>query len=298
MPSDKTKNEQIRDEYVDKRKRYKKKTVAALCGTALIAVLVMILLGAFAFRVKNVEIEGESIYDVESLCNAGEFSTGDSLFLVNRRKVARNIVSNLAYVESVTVRKKLPCTLVLDIKSAYDSFAVDMGSYGYVIFSAGGKIVSAGRLALPEGCTRVIGLDAVNDGQGERICEEGSEKFKLFSDFISDCAGQGLIDFSEIDISDPYNITATYKGRVKLIFGSSARLAVKAAGAVEIIKRDYELSENQYAEIDISDPERAYGKNVTAPESAAQPIPVSTDPAAAGAAVPETTGDQLLSAEG
>ena len=153
-----------------------------------------------------------------------------------------------------------------------------------------------------EGCAEVVGLDAANMQQGQQICAPGSEKFELFSDFISACAAEGLVDFTKIDISDPYNITAVYKNRVTVLFGSIAKIKLKAAGAAEIITRDYELDDAQYAEINISDPERAYGKNISPPQTQ---TPETTDPfAAAGtdSADPtspeETSGGLYISADG
>ena len=288
MPNDmSTPNERIRRNYERTRLSKHKMMLTAVAGAVVIIALLLLLLASVAFRIENISIEGDCVYTVDVLSNAGEVGIGNPLCFVNGKKVARNIVRNLAYVESVKVRKKLPNTLVLDIKSAYDSFAVDLGSAGYVVFSAGGKIVSGGRLSLPEGCAEVVGLSNINTQQGQQICEKGNETFRLFSDFISACAEQGLIDFTKIDISDPYNITAVYKNRVRILFGGIAKISLKAAGAMEIITRDYELDENQYAEINISDPERAYGKNVTRPgEQNALP-----DAA-------ETTDDSVLSAEG
>ncbi|MBQ6020553.1 MAG: FtsQ-type POTRA domain-containing protein [Clostridia bacterium] len=302
MPNEtSTPNERIRKHYERTRLSKKKMMLTAIAGAVMIAALILVLLATFAFRIENVSIEGDCVYAADALSNAGGFSVGDPLCFVNGKKVARGIVQGLAYVESVTVKKKLPNTLVLQIRSAYDSFAVNMGSAGYVIFSAGGKIVSGGRLSLPEGCAEVVGLDSVNTQQGQQICAENSEKFELFRVFITGCAKEGLVDFTKIDIGDPYNITAIYKNRIKLIFGGIAKISLKAAGAAEIIERDYSLDDAQYAEINISDPDRAYGKNVSPPvtqDGAADPFAAAVPASGEQTQQGDADGGSYISADG
>lgn len=275
---DRTQNERIREHYENTRRSKKKRIFALTVSSVIVIVLLMTLVATVAFKIENISIEGDCVYSVQKLCEVGGFEEGQPLVLVDRKAIERNIVRELAYVDSVTVRKKLPNTLILEIRSAYDSFAVDMGSMGYVVFSAGGKIVTGPTAFLPEGCAEVIGLHVSSTALGEQICSAGDERFALFTEFINGCARSGLIEFTKIDVSDPFNITAVYQGRIRLLFGGISKIALKAAGAVEIIRRDYSLSPDQYAQIDLTDPERAYGKNVAGPnfEDALQ----TTDPAA------------------
>ena len=85
----------------------------------MVAVVVAIVLGvAIFFRIRTVEVQGNSIYSWEQVANASGISPGDNLFMLNREAVAGSIQAQLPYVQKVSVGRILPDTVVIQVEES------------------------------------------------------------------------------------------------------------------------------------------------------------------------------------
>ena len=70
----------------------------------MVAVVAAIVLGvALFFRVRTIEVQGNSIYSWDQVANASGISPGDNLFMLNREAVGGSIQARLPYVQRVSV---------------------------------------------------------------------------------------------------------------------------------------------------------------------------------------------------
>ena len=86
------------------------------------------------FRIRTVEVQGNSIYSWEQVANASGISPGDNLFMLNREAVAGSIQAQLPYVQKVSVGRILPDTVVIQVEESQIAGLVeaDVGGKWYI----------------------------------------------------------------------------------------------------------------------------------------------------------------------
>lgn len=112
---------------------YKLITVLVICG-AIVAALTMF------FKANTLLVEGNSRYSDEEVIAATGVTAGDNLFLLNKHAIARQLVEQLPYIETVHIDRKLPDTLLINMTECTTTFALE-GEGVFWLMSDSGKIV-------------------------------------------------------------------------------------------------------------------------------------------------------------
>lgn len=112
---------------------YKLLSVLVICGAIIAAITLF-------FRVDTVVVTGQQRYTEEEVREASAIEKGDNLFLLNKYDVAGNIVEALPYIEEIRINRKLPDTLLIEVKECGTPLAIVQEGSAWLI-SPGGKIV-------------------------------------------------------------------------------------------------------------------------------------------------------------
>lgn len=88
-----------------------------ICG-AIVAALTLF------FRVDTVVITGQQRYTEEEIREASGIAEGANLVLFNKYTAANNIVSALPYIEEISINRKLPDTLLIQVRECSMPLAV------------------------------------------------------------------------------------------------------------------------------------------------------------------------------
>ena len=88
---------------------YKLLSILIIC-TAIIVALTLF------FRVDTIVVSGQERYTSQEIQDATGIAQGDNLFLLNKYDVAQNIVKALPYVEEIRISRKLPDTLLIEVR--------------------------------------------------------------------------------------------------------------------------------------------------------------------------------------
>lgn len=155
---------------------YKLLSVLLICGCLVAAITLF-------FRVDTVVITGEKRYTEAEIREVSGVKDGDNLFLLNKYQVIRNIAEALPYVEleETRVQRKLPDTLLIEIKECGDPLAWAQDGTVWLV-SPGGKIVeqrnTVGDYPTIDGCRllapsvgTLIALDTENDTRRQSLLE-------------------------------------------------------------------------------------------------------------------------------
>lgn len=80
----------------------------------LFAIIVALTMGATVFfRVETVAVSGNSRYTQEEIIQASGIQSGDNLYRLNKIQISQQMLQALPYLESVTIRRSLPSTIVI-----------------------------------------------------------------------------------------------------------------------------------------------------------------------------------------
>ncbi|MDO3409213.1 FtsQ-type POTRA domain-containing protein [Saccharibacillus sp. CPCC 101409] len=102
-------------------------TIAVL----LLAVLSVLFFRSSLSRIQQIEVEGNVYVDRSAIIEAAGLRIGNQFFSSSVDSVQRRIVSNLSAVESATVEKRFPGTIVLKVNE-YDPVAYELLDDGTV----------------------------------------------------------------------------------------------------------------------------------------------------------------------
>ena len=100
----------------------------------------------------------------------------------------------LPYVESVTIKRKLPDKLVITVKEAQLKLAVQQGN-SYLIMTGSGKVLEIGATELPEGAALLKGVEVKSASPGKQASfppkEQESESARAASETVGEQQANG-----------------------------------------------------------------------------------------------------------
>lgn len=166
------------------------------------------------FRVGEITVQGNTRYTAQQIIDVTGVETGDNLFGVNKSKVARELLARLPYIQSVSVRRKLPDTLMITVSEGTAAAAIAQGGKWWLV-GPDGKLLEEAKAA-PQGCAQVTGLVPLAPAVGTYLAAEESqmERVENLRTLLSALAETGLLERVEtIDLSAQYQILFRCDGR-------------------------------------------------------------------------------------
>lgn len=161
----------------NKRKRRRRKgrfglLFKALCFVALAGALVF---GATVFfQVETVAVTGNARYKQEEIVAAAGIQTGDNLYRLNKNEIYRQVLQKLPYIESISIRRSLPSTIVIDV-TEWDAVAQILpGAAGSA--SAARTAAQEDAAAQEEGDTSADPGASSGDSSGDKSGDKSKEK--------------------------------------------------------------------------------------------------------------------------
>lgn len=188
------------------------------------------------FGVKNIVVEGNSRYTDAQIIEAGGVFVGQSLFFVNKRRVAQNILQSFPYVEKVTVSNSSFSNVKITITEAQPVGIVSLES-DWLIVSTSGK----GLEIIKSSDRRVSDYRrikcAIPDGGGVGKPALDSRSLEIVN-AVAEAARSTILDnVVEIDITDFSNIKLNWKDLINIKLGGDSNLESKLNYACKTLSR-------------------------------------------------------------
>lgn len=197
-----------------------------LCFVLIIAAVI----GAVTlfFKAEVIAVEGNRKYTEQEVIEAAGLHLGDNLYLMNKYDHAQAIFRNLPYVESASINRKLPDTLVIEVKECAAAVSVPAADGAWLV-SLNGKILER-TSALPESCVQVTGcVLAEPEISGEAVFEGDNDyKMTALRSLLRSAEEKRMRDKIEtVDLGDDTCLQFTYAGRFSVKLPWTADFAYK-----------------------------------------------------------------------
>jgi hypothetical protein len=128
--------------------------------------------------------------------------------------------SELAYIGSVTVKRRLPSTLELVIKKTDAKLGVAMNGY-FTLLDENGKVLEKDLETVGENII-LANLGEIESAElGKVIVLKENRALTKLNAVLDECKKVGINDISLMDLSDIYNIKLVYQGRITLELGET-----------------------------------------------------------------------------
>lgn len=224
---------------------YKLLSVVVISG-AIVAALTLF------FKVETITVSGTTEYSSEEIITASGVKQGDNLFLLNKYELYESILEKLPYVSSVSISRKLPDTLLIEVTDSNQGGVIeDHGTY-WVLSAEGkllGKRAEAGRGAL------ITGLTLAEPEVGKKAAvEEGQERaLKQLLDLLAALEEKGMLQgVGSFDFSQESVISIKYADRYVVKFPYGADFPYKLTRLGQVIERLEEQGDQRAGVLDLT----------------------------------------------
>jgi cell division septal protein FtsQ len=197
------------------------------------------------FNIKVIKIEGSSEYDASEIVKASQIYKGDNLVRLNTDTARNRILTNLMYIDDVTIKKEFPSTVVIETVASVPAMDIQNDDE-YIVVSEGLKKLSTSTEPRTD-LLQVIGFEPSTIDSDTKLTSEDEQKVKILETIynaLKDC--DMLSSVVSVDISDKYDILIDYADRIYIKLGSYSDLEYKVKYSNTVITQNISEQKSGY----------------------------------------------------
>ncbi len=203
----------------------------------LVLVLIVTLSMTVLFNIKTIRVDGSSEYDASEIVKASQIYKGDNLVRLNTEVAKQRILSNLMYIDDVTIKKEFPSTLVIETIASIPAMNIQDNN-DCIVVSEGLKILSTDGDAR-EDLLNIIGFEPKIVENDTKLQSEDEQKAKILNTIYNEMKQLDMLDnIVSVDISDKYDILINYSDRIYIKLGAYSDLEYKIRYANTVITQN------------------------------------------------------------
>lgn len=225
--------EKLREKQVRRRR---KRTLRILAVSPLIA-LVFVAILSLLTRISTVIVRNPTVYSSTQICNQLSFSIGDSLFSVDRDRVAQTLSVSCPYVKDARVKYRFPNRVEVSLTPAEVALAVRTEKEVLLLDEDFKVLEVVDRL--PEGVLAVDGMEIVSYTVGTPLDEVENIQTEIVRDLLTTLKSRNLYEHvSAVDLSKKYNISMRIYDVITVYLGNSEDFDAKMNMLVKILNEN------------------------------------------------------------
>lgn len=219
-----------------RRRRNRMRPLYGLLVMALVIGVGVSLSMTVFFNIQTIEIAGDAPqYTAEDVAKASGVHTGDNMMRLDSSKIKENILARMVFVDSVSIQKKFPDTLVITVTPSEAAFNVT-DSNGTLQVSAAGKILKSSPDADPA-LPIITGFEIAVREPGQQLASKDHQKDKIFQTVAAQVSKGLECPVTGIDVTDKYNISLTFDNRVVFSLGNWSDMDYKITLAETVLEQ-------------------------------------------------------------
>ncbi len=232
--------------------RRKKIIIRTLIGIVFFCVGIVLALTLF-FNINKIVVSGDKVYSDKEIIDASGVNIGDNLIFLSKTALNEEIYSELAYVGSAKIKRRLPSTLEIIITKTEPYMSVAKDGY-YILLDRNGKVLEKDLETVGENIILANLGEISSIKVGETIVLKEDKVFTKLDNVLAECENVGITEITTVDLSDIYNIKLVYQGRITLELGETDKdnLNSKLALGKAAIERQNEENNNYRGTINLT----------------------------------------------
>lgn len=198
------------------RRKKRVHKIIKICVIVLI-IIVAIVLTMFSplFNIKEIIVTGNNKLSEDTIISLSGIVEGQNTYKVNKSKVEDKIKEENAYIEKVSIKRKLPSVIEIQVQERAATFMIEYGG-GYIYLNEQGYMleISNEKLAIPI----IQGMQTLDENikVGNRICNEDLKKIATVSRIIESAQKVGIAEIiTKVDISSEENYRVMFETEKK-----------------------------------------------------------------------------------
>lgn len=226
------------EEVVVSRKKRRRNMSLYYVLIIIFVVLAMIFLSfTYFFRIKTIDVSGNTLYTTEQVIEQSGVKMGDNLFRTDTEAVENRISSAFPYFESVNVKRNLASTLSITLKEATPAVSINYNDNEFMVVSTTGRILEVGLSSPRDGTAEVYGMEMTELRSGTQYEDKDSIKKTVLDEIITESKKLGLNKITKIGMTERTDIRLIYNGTIKIKLGSSQDIPFKLSYIKSVIDK-------------------------------------------------------------
>lgn len=234
----------INKKKMSRRRKMKKHLISILLALVILCVGLVLVFSLF-FKINTVTISGDKVYSQKMVTEKSGIVIGENLFKVNEAKLSEKLSKDLPYIKSVTVERKLPDTIIINVKAAKEVAAVTTKK-GFVLLDETGKVLDKNASILKENVAVVKNVKLKEYIEGEKVVLTDDKKTETLIKVFEAIKNTDIQLLTEIDLKNVNDIKIKYDDRITFAVGSTTNIETKLARGMAALEKENEI--NAYSE--------------------------------------------------
>lgn len=260
----------IKKKKVSKRRKLKKHLLSFLLAVVVLCVGTVLVFSVF-FKINTVSVTGDKVYSEKTVIEKSGIETGSNLFGVNPQKLSQKLSSELPYIKSVTVEKKLPETLIIKIEATREVAAV-VNNGVFVLIDETGKVLDRDASVLRENVAVINNVKLKEYNEGKQIVLTDEKKNETLLTLLDAIKKSGLDLLTEIDLKNVNDIKIKYDDRIVFELGSLTNAQTKLARGKAALEKENEINSYSEGTLDLKTEPYVYFKSGSEDTTANQKV--------------------------
>ena len=150
------------------RKRKLKKNILSILLAVIVMCVGLVLVFSLFFKTNNITVTGDKAYSDKMVIDNSGVEIGDNLFKVNEEKLSQKLSKALPYIKAVTIERKLPDTIIINVEAAKEVGAITTQK-GFVLLDETGKVLDKNASILKENVAVIKNVKIKECVEGEAV---------------------------------------------------------------------------------------------------------------------------------
>ncbi len=249
----------INKKKMSRRRKMKKHILTVLLAVAVMCVGVVLVFSLF-FRINNITVSGDRVYSDKMVVEKSEIVSGKNLFRVNEKRVSEKLSKELPYIKEITIERKLPDTLIINVTATRESAAVTTAK-GFVLIDETGKVLDKNASILKENVAVIKGVKLKEYEEGAMVSFTDAKKTEILLELLGAIKKSGLELLTEIDLKNINDIKIKYDDRITFEVGSLTNIETKLARGVAALEKENEINSYSKGTLDLKTEPYVYFKS-------------------------------------
>lgn len=234
----------INKKKMNRRRKMKKHILSILLALVVMCVGLVLVFSLF-FKINTITIGGDKVYSDKMVTEKSGIEIGENLFKVNEEKLSQKLSKDLPYIKSVTVERKLPDTLIINVEAAKEVAAITTQK-GFVLLDETGKVLDKNASILKENVAVINNVKLKEYIEGEKVVLTDEKKTEALIKLFEAIKNADMQLLTEIDLKSINDIKIKYDDRITFAVGSLTNIETKLERGMAALEKENEI--NAYSE--------------------------------------------------
>lgn len=223
----------------------------------IIILAALVLAICVFFKVSEIEVTGNERYGSDEVIEASGIKKGDNLVFMNTIKIEERLYNKLIYISGVSVSRKLPNKVVIELWESGAVAAVDTDD-GLWLIDKNCRLLTPCKTAEAGEYLKIAGLCGISPKEGAELAgvEEDAPRIKYLKSILTAMSDREILsDVGSLDVSNIANAQFKYTERFTVKMGKNEYIENKLEMLLGAVSK---LGADEKGIIDVSEDKKAH----------------------------------------